>query len=158
MITKLKLLALLPFFYFVAASYFHDKSCQTKAAMNDREQVRVAILDYVEGVYNADTARIYKSVHPTLAKRGTWYDENNKKYSSFQEMNFKQLVDLTGTWNKDGKRANSKSPREITVYEVQDKTASAKVVAAWGTDYFHLAKIDGRWYIMNVLWQTTKRA
>ena len=158
MLTKLKLLALFPFFFLVAASYFNGKPCQTKAATKDSEQVRAAILDYVEGVYNADTARIHKSVHPTLAKRGTWYDENNKKYSSFQEMNFQQLVDLTKTWNKDGKRANSSSPREITIYDVQDKTASAKVVAAWGTDYFHLAKIDSKWYIMNVLWQTPSRA
>lgn len=158
MLSKLKLLALLPFFYYAVASYLHGKTCATMAAKQDRELVEAAILDYVEGVYQVDTTRIYKSVHPTLVKRGTWYDEKNSKYSSFQEMDFQQLVNLTRSWNKDGKRANASSPRKVTVYDVQDKTASAKVVAAWGTDYFHLAKIDGKWYIMNVLWQTPNRS
>ena len=156
MLSKLKLLALLPFFFYAVATFLPFKSFST-AELKERKLVKAAILDYVEGVYEADTTRIYESVHPTLAKRGTWYDEKNNDYSSFQEMNFQQLVNLVRSWNKDGKRANSDSPREVTVYDVQDKTASAKVVAAWGTDYFHLAKMDGRWYIMNVLWQTAPR-
>lgn len=118
--------------------------------------VKEAVLDYVEGVYQADTTRIYKSVHPTLVKRGTSFDRQKKEYRPFNEMTFQQLVNLTKNWNRDGTRANSETIKDVTVYDVQDKTASAKVVASWGTDYFHLAKIDGKWYIMNVLWQSQK--
>ena len=32
--------------------------------------------------------------------------------------------------------------------------AIAKLTASWGTDYFLLAKMDGKWMIMQVLWQT----
>ena len=28
------------------------------------------------------------------------------------------------------------------------------VAPEWGIDYFHLAKLDGTWTIMNVIWQT----
>lgn len=157
MLSKIKLLALLPFFFYAVAFFFPCKTFVTKAEAKERELVKAAILDYVEGVYQVDTTRIYRSIHPTLVKRGTWYDEKNSKYTPFQEMNFQQLVSLTRNWNRNGKRADSSSPREVTIYDVQDKTASAKVVAAWGTDYFHLAKIDDRWYIMNVLWQTPDR-
>ena len=157
MISKIKFLALLPCFFYAVAFFFPCKTSFTSEQLKERELVKAAVLDYVEGVYEADTTRIYRSVHPTLVKRGTWYDEKNNKYSSFQEMNFEQLINLTKTWNKDGKRADAESPREVNVYDVQDKTASAKVIAAWGTDYFHLAKIDGTWYIMNVLWQTSSR-
>ena len=34
-----------------------------------------------------------------------------------------------------------------------DQTASAKIVAMWGIDYMHLAKYDGRWQIINIVWQ-----
>jgi hypothetical protein len=113
-----------------------------------------AILNYVEGVYEMDTARIYKSVHPQMAKRGFAYNKNNSNWSPKLEMNFLQLVDLTKNWNKDGSKANKQSVRHVEIFDVQDKTASAKVTAAWGTDYFHLAYMDGKWMIVNVLWQT----
>ena len=58
---------------------------------------------------------------------------------------------LTAAWNKDGKRDTS--IKEIVVLDVLDQTASAKIVAMWGIDYMHLAKYDGRWQIINIVWQ-----
>jgi hypothetical protein len=46
------------------------------------------------------------------------------------------------------------APKRVTIYEVLDQTASARLEAWWGIDYVHLAKFDGRWMIVNVLWQT----
>ncbi len=129
---------------------------QTNTSSNELK-IKESILDYVEGVYEADTTRIYRSVHPNLVKRGTWYDNQIRDYVPLDEMDFHQLVQLTKTWNRDGRSADSDSPREIIVYDIQDKTATAKLTAVWGTDYFHLAKIDDKWYIMNVLWQTHQR-
>ena len=60
---------------------------------------------------------------------------------------------MAGTWNKDG-RVPDDAPREVTVLDVLDKTASAKLVAHWGVDYFHLVKEDGEWKILQVLWQS----
>ena len=129
---------------------------QKVSSSEDEKQVKAAVLDYVEGVYEADTTRIYRSIHPTMVKRGTSLNRQSGEFSEFREMNFEQLVQLTKNWNKDGSRANSGSVKDIEIYDVQDKTASAKVTAVWGTDYFHLAKIDGKWLIMNVLWQSQK--
>ncbi|MEL6868089.1 MAG: nuclear transport factor 2 family protein [Bacteroidota bacterium] len=36
--------------------------------------VKAAILDYVEGIYEADSTRIERSVHPELRKRGYWFN------------------------------------------------------------------------------------
>jgi phage gp16-like protein len=118
----------------------------------EKEAVRQAILDYVEGVYEVDPARIERSVHPDLAKRGFFKRPDESAYRTGQ-MTFAQLVEVAKTWNKDRKLAKD-APKEITVFDVLDQTASAKLVAAWGIDYFHLAKYDGRWKIINVVWQT----
>jgi hypothetical protein len=45
----------------------------------------------------------------------------------------------------------------VEIYDVQDQTASAKLTAWWGTDYLLLARIDGRWMIRQVLWQSPPR-
>ncbi len=119
---------------------------------DETEAVRQAVLDYVEGVYNVDPARIERSVHPELTKLGFYRTQGKDGYSS-GKMTFAQLVELSKKWNKEGKLPKT-APKEITIFEVQDQTATAKLTAQWGTDYFHLAKYDGKWQIINVLWQS----
>jgi hypothetical protein len=119
----------------------------------DRDGVHQAVLDYVEGVYNVDPSRIERSVHPKLAKTGFYRGPKDETYRPASNMTFEQLKDVARNWNKDGKLRKD-APKEITVLEVLDQTATAKLVAEWGIDYFHLAKFDGKWMIINVLWQS----
>ncbi len=125
----------------------------TLSASTDEEAaVRAAVLDYVEGVYEVDPARIERSVHPELAKRGFGRRSAADPYREIP-MTFEQLVKLAGSYNKDG-HIPADARKEVVVYEVLDQTASIKLVAEWGIDYMHLAKYEGRWMIVNVLWQS----
>ena len=119
----------------------------------DREAVRQAVLDYVEGIYNVEPARIERSVSPNLAKLGFYRPPTETAYRPGRSMAFQQLVEIAKNFNKDGKLSKD-APKEITIYDVLDQTASVKLTADWGTDYMHLAKIDGKWMIVNVLWQS----
>ncbi len=69
-------------------------------------------------------------------------------------MTFDQLVDLARTYNADGTTIPANAPRKIEILDVLDQTAAAKLTASWGIDYFHLAKYDDRWQIVQVLWQS----
>ena len=117
---------------------------------DDRKAVEAAVLDYVEAVYNMEPERIERSVHPDLQKIGFSYWKG--KWGQL-EMSYPKLLELARTWNKDG-HIRADAPKEITVFEVKSHTASAKLVASWGQDYFHLAKIDEKWMIMNIMWQS----
>ncbi len=118
----------------------------------DRSAVRQACLDYVEGVYEVNPAKIERSVHPELAKRGFFVKKGETAYSP-HTMTFAELVELSKNYNKAGKLAKD-AVKEVIVFDVVDQTASAKVTAVWGIDYIHLAKYDGKWKIINILWQT----
>jgi hypothetical protein len=123
-----------------------------EAPLLDRQAVRQAALDYVEAIYEVDSTRIVRSVHPELVKHG--YYSRNGTYRG-APMTYDELKQLAATWNRDPQRVHPDSARKhVAVFEVLDKTASAKVVAHWGTDYMHLAKIDGRWQIQQILWQS----
>jgi hypothetical protein len=117
----------------------------------DREAVRNAALDYVEGVYNVQPERIKRSVHPALVKRGFSRKSADAPYVE-GNMTFDQLVNLAANWNKEGKRDTS--IKQVAVLEVLDQTAVAKVTASWGIDYMLLAKYDGKWLIQQILWQS----
>jgi len=118
----------------------------------EREAVKQAVLDYVEGIYEVNPARIERSVHPELAKRGFFVKKGETAYSS-DVMTFQQLVEVAKTFNKSG-RLPKDAPKEVVIFDISDQTASAKLTAVWGIDYIHLAKYDGKWKFVNVLWQT----
>ena len=122
-----------------------------QSAANDREAVRQAALDYVEGIYEVKPDRIERSVHPSLVKRGFYKKDAGGPYVE-SPMTYEQLVKLAGSWNKDGKRDTT--IKEVAVLEVLDQTAVAKVTAMWGIDYMLLGKYDGRWKIVQILWQS----
>lgn len=117
----------------------------------DKAAVHQAALDYVDALYAADPAKIERSVHPTLSKRG-FMKRPTGDYGPMNTMTYEQLVALAGTWNKDGKRDTS--IKKVEVMEVLDQTAVAKITAQWGIDYMQLAKFGGQWKIVNIVWQT----
>ena len=117
----------------------------------DREAVRQAGLDYVEGVYNVQPERIERSVHPTLVKRGFYKKDATTPYAELH-MTYDQLVNLARTWNKDGKRDTK--VKNVEVLDLADKTAVVKITAQWGIDYMLLGKFDTGWKITQIIWQS----
>lgn len=122
-------------------------------ANKDIEAIKRAVLDYVEAAYTVDPARIERSVHPELAKLG--FIREKSGYNEHR-MTFEELVGIVKTFNQDG-HVPQDAPKNITIYEALDQTASVKLEAWWGIDYIHLAKFDEKWMIINVLWQTHPR-
>ena len=119
----------------------------------DREAVRLAVLDYVEGIYNVEPQRIERSVSPNLAKMGFYRPPAETAYRPARAMAYQQLVEIARNYNKEGKLRKD-APKTIEIYEVLDQTATVKLTAEWGIDFMHLAKMDGKWMIVNVLWQS----
>lgn len=122
----------------------------------DSAGVRAAVLDYVEAIYLADTSRIVRSVRPELAKRGYWIPREQTTYAS-EPMTYQELIGVAKTWNPNRRRNPDAMPKEIVILDLLDQTASAKLVAQWGVDFFHLARYEGRWMIVNVMWQSTPK-
>jgi len=118
----------------------------------DTAGVRAAVLDYVESIYDAQPERVERSVDPALAKTGFWRGDGEETYRRFP-MTFDELVETAETWNEEGRDYNHVA-RLIEVYDVLDQTASARLIAEWGIDYLLLARVDGAWKTIHVLWQS----
>lgn len=118
----------------------------------DEEQVRRACLDYAESAYLMKPEYIEKSVHPEVVKVGYIRRGDAEEYG-VHPMNHQQLKDLVAKWNESG-RFGPDSRKDVEVLDLSDATACAKLSAEWGVDYFNLAKFDGRWQIIQVIWQT----
>ncbi len=120
---------------------------------DDRDGVRRAVLDYVEGFYEGDTAKLVRSIRPEVHKYGFWIPRDSSKYAG-EAMPWPEFLTYANRVKANKRFASATAQKEITVLDVLDQTASAKLVAFWGVDYLLLAKYNGRWMITNVLWQT----
>lgn len=118
----------------------------------EREAVRNAVLDYVEGFYQGDTTRLVRSVSPQVHKHGYWRERATGRYTA-EPMTYAQFMSFANGVRAGRNRPPANAPREIVLFDVQDQTASARLTAWWGTDYLLLARENGRWMITHVLWQ-----
>ena len=119
-------------------------------AAADSAGIRQAALDYIDGYYTGDGARMERAVHPELAKRIVRTNEQGR--SQLGQMSAMTLV--MGTRAGGGKDTPMAERRDdVTILDIYQKAASAKIYASGWVDDLHLAKWNGRWVIVNVLWE-----
>src|SRR5262245_51224556 len=113
--------------------------------------IRATALDYIEGWYEGDAARMEKALHPELAKRIVNTDAASGK-SRLDSMSAMTLVQYTraGGGRKTPKEAQMK---DVTILDRFQNAAVVKVVATNWIDYLQVAKSNGEWKIVNVLWE-----
>jgi hypothetical protein len=117
----------------------------------DSTAIRTAALDYVEGWYEGSAERMSRALHPELVKRIVVADTATGK-SVLQNMGASALVNSTRHgFGKSTPR--ERQQKEVTILDIFANAASAKAVMADWIDYMQLAKVDGRWVIVNVLWE-----
>jgi hypothetical protein len=117
----------------------------------DRDAVKRAALDYLDGFYEGDTAKLVRAFRPEMFKFGFWRDSTGRYAGS--QMSFAHAIAYAKRVQERNRAPDPTWPRKVELFEVQDQTASAKVTAWWGTDYLLLGKYDGQWQIAHVMWQ-----
>ena len=140
-------------FFTLAAVALLGLSAGPAGPADERAAVEQAVRDYVEALYQVKPELVERSVHPALEKIGLYRPADSAAYRTPGKMTYDQLRELAGYWNKDGKEGKDLT-YQVQVLDVLDVTASAKLTAKWGIDYMHLAKSDGRWKIVQILWQS----
>ena len=122
----------------------------------ERAAVERAVLDYVEGFYEGDTAKLVRSIRPEVTKYGFYVPRDSTRYVG-EAMPWPEFLSYARSIKARNRPAPADAPKRVEIFDVQDQTASAKLTAWWGTDYLLLAKYDGRWMIIHVLWQSPPR-
>ena len=110
------------------------------AANQEKEitAIKQACMDYVEGYYDGHVTRIENGVHAQVVKRRI--NDN-----AIKEMTRDTLIEYAKTDD------SPKPEIVVNVYDVYKDIALAKVTSDF-VDYCQLAKIDGKWQVINVLW------
>ncbi len=113
--------------------------------------IKKAALDYGEGWYEGDAERMARALHPELAKRMVFTDPTTSK-SRLSQQGAMTLVENTRAGG--GKNALVEDvSSEVTIFEVYQNVAVVRVDGPQWIDFLQMAKWNGRWVIVNVLWE-----
>jgi hypothetical protein len=116
----------------------------------DSAAIRATALDYIDGWYTGDAARMERALHPELAKRIVMTDAQGRSRLGQQSA----MTLVQNTQRGGGKDTPPDKRRdEVRILDVYQNAASVRVQASTWVDYLHVAKSNGRWVIVNVLWE-----
>jgi hypothetical protein len=117
----------------------------------DREAIKRTALNYAEGWYEGDAAKMESALSPDLAKRIV--RTNSQGQSGLGQMTALSLVQ--GTRQGSGKQTpKDQQQKDVTILDVFGSAATVKLEMHDWVDYMHIGKMNGKWTIINVLWET----
>jgi hypothetical protein len=117
----------------------------------DTAGIRSAAMDYIEGWYAGDAARMERAVHPELVKRIV---TTNSTMGRSQLESIGAMTMVLRTRAGGGSRTPpERQQKDLTILDIFTNAAVAKIIASDWVDYLELAKWNGRWVIVNVLWE-----
>ncbi|MFS4448518.1 nuclear transport factor 2 family protein [Maribacter sp. 2307UL18-2] len=122
---------------------------QTKQDSLDIKQVA---LDYIESQHNVKPEQFEGAAHPRMVKRTFWTNKKTGK-EYLRETFTDAMILLAETYNLDKDKFPENPKKEVIILDVFDKVASVKLIADDWIDYMHIVKLNGKWQLVNVLWQ-----
>ena len=122
----------------------------TAQAAADSAAIRATALDYIEGWYTGDATRMERALHPELAKRIVQTDPQG--HSRLGQQSAMTLVSSTRRGGGTDIPAD-KRKSDVRILDMYGNAASVRIQAASWVDYLHMARSNGRWVIVNVLWE-----
>ena len=114
----------------------------------DSAAIRATALDYIEGWYTSNAARMEKALHPKLAKRMVWADSAGRS----------RLIDMNALELIQGTRSHPPAPasqqrKDVQILSVFGNAAVVRIDAQDWVDYLQQVKWNGNWKIINVVWE-----
>ena len=125
------------------------------ALAEEKRRIEAATRDYIDGWYEGNAERMANALHPDLAKRNVERLPDGRNF--LRTLSADAMIEFT----RAGFGARSRKEgqvNEVIILDLLESSASVKSVSHEFVDYLHLAKVNGQWKIVNVLWEPAKAA
>ena len=112
--------------------------------------IEAKAVDYLMAWYQGDTELMRRTIDPNMSKKivfDTGHSHGAVAYLSAEDL-------LTQTKKKRVESRDSNDlKKDITILDIYRNTATVKAETANWIDYLHMARIQGEWRIVNILWE-----
>jgi hypothetical protein len=127
--------------------FLNFSAAREQTRITDEDGVRAAVTDYIESYYTGDASRMEKSLHPHYLKHSISNSDGKLRMTEWTGL---QMVEEVRS-NGPAPLPASEKTEKVTVLDVADGIASAKLVTPHWIDYLTLSKWNGQWKIVSVV-------
>ena len=135
----------------IMGSCYIPRKSYAEEGTSDEAAITETVLNYAEGWYTGDIARLKKALHPDLAKRGLQFSGTDP---SLRKVTVEGLV--ASASNRKGQTIPEGPEIAVIILDIYEDIATVRLNTPWFVDYIHLTKWNEEWLILNVLWQSWK--
>jgi peroxiredoxin len=115
----------------------------------DSAAIKQTAMDYVDGSYASDAARVERAVHPDMVKASPrLIDRTGRTAPSY--MSYSILIE--GTRAKAYAVADTGRHINVQILNIHEDVANVKVTSSGSNEYLQMVKLDSLWKIVNILW------
>jgi len=119
-------------------------STQAQTKTNDSATIQATVTNYIEGYYVGDATRMQSTLHPHYLKHMIHGSIPMRAWTG------QQMVESVRS-NGPADMPASEKTEQVSVMDISEDIASAKLVTPHWTDYMTLAKVNGDWKILSVV-------
>jgi hypothetical protein len=135
----------------ICCSFILKLSFTKAQSSKDSTEIKQCALNYIEGWYEGNGARMEKALHPELAKRNVTSTGNGESFLT--QMGALTLINYTKEGYSAKVSSGKRQFKEVIILDIFQNAASVRINATEWVDYLHLVKWNGEWKIINVYWE-----
>lgn len=121
---------------------------QVTYSKDDSTAIKNVALDYIDGYYSGNAERVEKAIHPDLNK-ATPRDLPQTGRTTMNYTTWSGLIEFTRA--KTGFIDDTARHIKVIILNIENEVSNVKAISSQYIDYLQIARLDGQWKIINVL-------
>ena len=124
----------------------------SKASQKDSLEIRRIATGYLIALQDLKPDLMKEVMNDSLNKISIGWDRSTKK--EYAKATTKaQMIEFATSWNKSNTKFPFNPTNNITILDIYNRIANVKLVSDNWVEYLHLIKLDGKWSVVNLIWQ-----
>lgn len=122
------------------------------ATLQDSLAIKKQSLGYLKALQKLDPILMNEVMNDSLNKVTIGYDRTVKKEIA-KATTRNQMIAFAKDWNKSNTKFPPTPNDRVTILSIYNRIASVELVSDNWVEYLHLIKLNGKWDIVNLIWQ-----
>ena len=123
-----------------------------KATKEDLSEIKRISLGYLIALQELKPDLMSEVMNDSLNKVTIGFSRTLRK-EAVTAITKKRMLDNAANWNKSNMRFPPNPNNQVKILDVYHRIATVKLSSDNWIEYLHLIKLDGKWSIINLLWQ-----
>lgn len=133
---------------------YSNASIKTSSTASTRDslEIKKQSSGYLIALQNLKPGLMDSVLNDSLNKITIGYDRNQIKQFG-KATTKKQMIEFAKDWNKSGTKFPFNPNNQMEILDIYNRIATVKLISDNWVEYLQLIKLDGKWEIVNLIWQ-----